>query len=580
MAQKKKADLPSLEQALGAAKTDKDKAEAGLAIARYYLDKNDANCVTYAQSAIKPANKAKMELTEAALHNVIGTYYFENKNYKKAIASLESEYLIRKKNQQARPRAATCFNLGFCYAQQKNFKKAKKYYDESWELAKKLGDKELTERLTRVLCDVAVADKDYKKAYEYLNTYLQADNKRLRADNAKLISINEEQEQIIVQQDSTISEVTLQKELLEKDKELLEAQKLIDEQTIELQEQKYMEERQAKELAELAKGNAEKDKLIMLIVSVFVALAAIAAVMGFISKRKANKVLADKNSLISRQNENINNMNGEILRQNEEISKNLAEIATKNKDITDSINYAGKIQKALLHTFDACGDVMNDYFVFYEPKDIVSGDFYWAHKTDHKFVFAVGDCTGHSVPGAFMSMLGISLLNQVVAQQNVFKASEVLEKMRSMVKSYLGQTGIDNEPKDGMDMAICIWDLDTNEVNFSGAYNPMVFVSKGAMKVMNAAKCPVGIHMREQPFTDEYFKVDEGDRMYLFSDGFSDQFGAVSHEKYKMARFRQLLLDTSLQPMQEQYQAIRKAYYDWKGDFIQIDDVCVLGVEV
>ncbi len=560
------ADLAALEQNLGAAKTDSEKAEAGLAIARYYLDRGDANCLQYAQSAIKPAQKAKLQNTEAKLHDVIGSYYYNSGNYKKSISSFESEYTILKKLQMAKPRAIVCYNLGFCYYKQKNIKKADKYFEESWELAKKLGDKQLMDKLTRQLCDVALASKDYKKAYECLYAYLQADNKKLQADNAQLMRTNEEQEQTIQQQDSVITQTQLQMELMAKEKELMLTQRKYDSLSLEFKDYNIRQESKAKEDAR----SQARSFLIMIMLG---ALALSVIVYMYFSKRKTAKLLAQKNDLIS-------NQKTEIEEQNHEISENLAVIEQKNRDITDSINYAAKIQAALLNTFEQCRDVMGDYFVFYAPKDIVSGDFYWAHRQNGKFVFTVGDCTGHSVPGAFMSMLGISLLNQIVAQQGVFKASEVLERMRRLVKSYLGQNDMDSETKDGMDMALCVWDLETSEVNFAGAYNPLVVVSGGELQVYSAVKAPVGVHMREPNFQDEYFTVKRGDRMFMFSDGFSDQFNADAHEKFKMSRFRQLLQRTSEYSMQEQYRRLQKAYYDWKGDFIQIDDVCVLGIEV
>ena len=223
---------------------------------------------------------------------------------------------------------------------------------------------------------------------------------------------------------------------------------------------------------------------------------------------------------------------------------------------------------------------MRDYFIFYAPKDIVSGDFYWAHKVDNKFVFTVGDCTGHSVPGAFMSMLGIALLNQVVAQQHTIKASEILEKMRSLVKSYLGQTGAKEETKDGMDMALCVWNTETNDLNFAGAYNPLLLIRNGEMEVFDAVKCPVGIHTRELDFVDKFTKVQRGDRLYMFSDGYSDQFGGKNMEKFKMSRFKKLLAETSRLPMTRQREKVEENFYQWKQDFVQIDDVCVLGVEI
>ncbi|MBR4327696.1 MAG: SpoIIE family protein phosphatase [Bacteroidales bacterium] len=553
--------------------SDRDRLESGIKLANFYLNNNDSKCIEQVNATIKIANKLKMQTSVADLNCILGNYYYTNKEYKKAASAFESEYTIRKKLQQARPRAATCYNLGQCYQKLKNNRKAQKYYDESMTLAKKLGDKDLMNMLTRSLCDISLSDKNYKMAYEYLNSYLNAENKKFRDQNAKLLDLNDQQEQLIEQKDSTIHEVEMQ--------------------NLELEFQRQQLEFQTKELAFLSKQKEDSLRLVQsealvlkqqdefkrfIIVCLAVVLGLVAGVVVLIlrnnrQKKQANVQLQEKNEKISSQNE-------EIQRQNEQISKNLAEIAVKNKDITDSLTYAGTIQRAMLRDFERHRSLMHDYFIFYAPKDIVSGDFYWAYKVDNKFVFTVGDCTGHSVPGAFMSMLGIALLNQIVAQQHVLQASKILEEMRVMVKQYLGQSGIEDAPKDGMDMALCVWDLESNNCNFAGAYNPMFMVRGGELTVFNAVKSPVGVHMRELPFEDQYVTLQKGDRLFLFSDGYADQFSSAKHDKFKVSRFRQMLLDTSRLSMTSQRDKVVETYFAWKGDFMQIDDVCVLGVEI
>lgn len=565
--------LQKLESEYNNATNDKDKVAAGIKLSKYCLNINNNKCPSYAEAAAKIAQKNKLKSSQADLLNIAGTYYFTNKNYRKAATAFENEYEIRKKLQQARPRAATCYNLGFCYFKLKNLKKAKKYYDESYNLAKKLGDKELNDRLTRAYCDISLSEKDYKKAYDYLNTYLKAENKRFRDENARLMEINGQQEQQIEIQDSTIAVVTTKNEeltdmtlKLEMEKRELEMETKIKNQNLLIQNLENMK------LAEEIRHNQEALRATYIIAGT-IAIALLMLIFFLFKIKKMNKNLKENSEIISAQNIDIQN-------KNKMITKTMEELEIKNKDITDSITYAGKIQKALLHNFETYSRIMHDYFIFYAPKDIVSGDFYWAYKVDNKFVFTVGDCTGHSVPGAFMCMLGISMLNQIVGQQHEVQASQILEKMRTMLKSNLGQTGMNEEPKDGMDMALCVWDVNDNTCNFAGAYNPLVLVRNGEMKVFDAVKAPVGIHTREHPFKDETFQLQKGDRLYLSSDGYSDQFGETTHEKFKMARFRQLLVKTSNMPMSQQLETIQKAYYDWKGDFIQIDDVCVMGVEI
>ncbi len=553
--------------------SDRERVESGIKLTQFYHDDNDPKCVEQANATIKIANKLKLPSKVAELHGIVGSYYYNRKEYKKAASAYESAYSILKKNNLAIPRAKVCYSLGECHQKLRNNRKARFYYDEAMTLAKKLADKELMHTLTRSLCDIMLSDKNYKMAYEYLNAYFQEEKTKLGDQNAKLRDLTDQQEQLIEQKDSTIQEVVNQNYELElKRKELEFAAKELE----------FAKRQQADSLDRVNLVNTrlrDQDKFNKIImVCLAVVLALVAGVIVLIlrnnrQKKQANAQLLEKNNMISSQNE-------EIQRQNEEISKNLEEIAVKNKDITDSLTYAGTIQRAMLRDFEKHRSLMHDYFIFYAPKDIVSGDFYWAYKVDNKFVFTVGDCTGHSVPGAFMSMLGIALLNQIVAQQHVLQASQILEGMRVMVKQYLGQTGLEDAPKDGMDMALCVWDLETNNCNFAGAYNSMFMVRGGELSVYHAVKSPVGIHMRELPFEDQNVTLQKGDRLFLFSDGYADQFSSVKHDKFKMSRFRQLLLETSRLSMSNQRDKVVETYFAWKGDFMQIDDVCVLGVEI
>lgn len=558
--------LQKLEAEFEKAKSNRDKATIGMKLARYCLAKNNDACVNYANSAIKAAKAAKMTKTQAELHSVIGNYYYKNKNYKKAVLAFEAEYALRKKNQQAKSRAITCYNIGYCYYKLGFQKKAIKSYEESMALAKKLGDKPMIDRLTRSLSDVSIKQRDYKSAYEYLNKYLKAENQRFKEEYALLQDSMETQSMEIVAKDSTIQVVEEQKKQLEMSKQLLEAQK--SELEAIQQAQKLELEKQALENhnLEVEKENASLWRNILAISGGSLILILVFVIRSVIIKKKTNK--------------RLRSLNEEIKATNEELSQKNQIIELKNKDITDSLNYAGKIQMAMLRDFTTYSKLMTDYFIFYAPKDIVSGDFYWAHKVGDKFIFTVGDCTGHSVPGAFMSMLGIALLNQIVAQQHETQASKILEQMRALVKSYLGQTGINEEPKDGMDMSLCVWDVKTNEGNYSGAYNPLWQIRNGELKTFEAVKNPVGIHTREVPFQDSFFQIEKGDKYYMFSDGYCDQFSGTRHEKYKTTRFKKMLLETAGLTMNQQGDMITKNYWDWKGDFVQIDDVCVLGVEI
>ena len=573
---KKDPHITELEKKLKEATTDKERVDIGYELATYCSEKNDKQCESYANAALKIAKKNKMEDETADLYALIGSYHFQNKAYRKAVNALEEEYKIRKKKLQAKPRAITCYNLGTCYMENGNQKKAVKYLDEAKQLAIKLGNKELLDLVTKTLAESAAKQKDFKTAYNYLHKYLQGENKRFAKETRllkelkEIKEINEQQEQKIEEQnqliekkDSTIQVVSTEKEELERKKrELLMANELQEEK---LKSQALEKENMDKEM-KIAKLHNNVYMITLASIGLSILIATFFIVRSTRRRKKYNKVLQAKNE--------------EITSKNLELTKSYEVINSKNKDITDSLTYAGKIQKAMLRDFGNYTNLVKDYFIFYAPKDIVSGDFYWSHRVDNKFVFTVGDCTGHSVPGAFMSMLGIALLNQIVVQERELVASKILEKMRVLVKAYLGQTGNQEEPKDGMDMSLCVWDLETGEGNFSGAYNPLWQIRNGEINVFNAVKCPVGVHNREVEFEDCFFKIEKADKYYMFSDGYADQFGEKTQEKFKVARFKKLLTDTSSLTMKQQGDYIEKKYYAWKGNFIQIDDVCVLGIEI
>ena len=569
-------EIAELEKQIANTKKPSEKLGLYIKLSNICLSANDNRTEKYARLAYKTAKSISSIVKAAEALHILGDYYSKNKNYKKAGAEYAGEYEIRKKQKQGRELAYAAYKIGICFQKQKstlNYRKAQKYYNEALTLAKKHKMSELIDKINKAKYELAYEQKDFKSAVNYLDEYMQSENdkfkrenEQFRQENAALQDSSEEHLQKIQEQDSTIKDITQQKELME----ALAEQKELENQNLTLQRSKDLLKI---ENLTLAKKNREQTIKIIAMALVIGALILLIFIRGYINKRRNNKILQKKNELIKQQNE-------EIKRQNQEISKNLEIIRQKNIDITDSLNYAGKIQSSLLKNFQNYGGIMHDYFIFYAPKDIVSGDFYWAHKVDNKFVFTAGDCTGHSVPGAFMSMLGIALLNQVVAQQHTLKASTILEQMRSLVKSYLGQTGAKEETKDGMDMALCVWDTETNDLNFAGAYNPLLLIRNSELEVFDAVKCPVGIHTRELDFVDKYTKVQRGDRLYMFSDGYSDQFGGKNMEKFKLSRFKKLLVETSKLPMARQREKIEENFYQWKQDFVQIDDVCVLGVEI
>lgn len=258
------------------------------------------------------------------------------------------------------------------------------------------------------------------------------------------------------------------------------------------------------------------------------------------------------------------------------------QIEEKNKDITDSINYARRIQDAILPSDEEFVSLLPESFVLYKPKDIVSGDFYWLGKSSGKIIFAAVDCTGHGVPGAFMSLIGHNLLNEMVNEKGITKSSEILNGIREGVIRVLKQKGVQGENKDGMDISLCVLDYKTGILEFSGAYNPLWLVKENnSFEEIKADKQPIGITYNDPiPFTMHSVQLQKNDCIYIFTDGYADQFGGEKGKKFKYKKFQELLISISSKPMQEQKELLNKAIEDWKSGYEQNDDILVIGVKI
>jgi len=243
-----------------------------------------------------------------------------------------------------------------------------------------------------------------------------------------------------------------------------------------------------------------------------------------------------------------------------------------------SLRYAGVIQHSLLPLPALMDILLSDYFVTYIPKDIVSGDFYYVYRGRGFFCVAAGDCTGHGVPGALLSILGLSFLNEILQCQTAPRANRVLNQMREKMMNALHQTGKLTEARDSIDMALCIFTYNTYELQFSGADRPLFIVREGELREIKPDKMSIGLApLREEPFSNKIISFSEDDMFYLFSDGFPDQFGGSNDKKFRYSQFRGLITRVAAMGAAEQKQIIDDEFAEWKGDAQQIDDVMVFG---
>ena len=292
--------------------------------------------------------------------------------------------------------------------------------------------------------------------------------------------------------------------------------------------------------------------------------------VNYRNKKRAHQLLEEKNIKITAQKE-------EIEKQKELAEFQRDQIAYQKKHITDSIEYAEKIQTAILPSLELFSDKL-EHFVLYKPRDIVSGDFYWVATIEDKQIIIAADCTGHGVPGAFMSMLGISQLNEIISKQGIIAPHEILNHLRQQVIYSLNQSCNDCIIKDGMDMTVCVIDHGSDKLYFSGANNPLYHIRNGELTQIKGDKMPVAIHEIMHDFQLHELDLKKGDTFYTFSDGFVDQFGGPNQKKYLAKNFRTLLLDIQDLSMIEQGVRLDKEFETYREGLEQIDDVVVIGV--
>lgn len=296
------------------------------------------------------------------------------------------------------------------------------------------------------------------------------------------------------------------------------------------------------------------------------------------------KKLEAEREKLSQRNKKLWDMSLAIEKDKERIQMLKNQIEAKHLEVTDSIRYARGIQNALLPREDILKSMLSDYFLLWKPRDIVSGDFYWMKKQGDLLLFAICDCTGHGVPGAFMSMLGMAFLNDITADaDNNIKPSDILEQLRRKVITSLKQSAAGTlEPKDGMDMALCILDTKALTLKFAGANNPMYIVSNGALTEYKGVKNPIGFYPMEKKFETTEIPVKKGDYVYMFSDGFPDQFNAKTNKKVTYGRFKNLLVEINNETSDPETQKKRldDFFESWRNGFVQMDDVLIGGFRI
>jgi len=549
-----------------------EKAKVYINIAMIYSDLNQMkNTLKYFEKSLKISRMLNNRADISARLMDVATILIVNKQYDNALKKLNQALKIANSLNDARL-LRTCYNLmSQCYRAYGNTKKSKEYFDkfviydtEVKNEGTKTREKEAESKLT-------AAEKRQKiLEAEKLAKNLQFDllevRKKASEDSLNYALIASEDS--LSKMERAKSAIELSNELLQKDKKL----------------QKLLIEKQRKD--------EQTYKLIIfgsVIAAFLLVLIIIAAIITNINRKKTNKKLANQNIEIVKQKNEIQNKSNDL-------STAFDKIKFQNKNIMQSINYAQRIQEAMLPKAIGMQNIIPDSFIYFKPRDIVSGDFYWFYEFDKNsdtnkklqntlknsnkkiFISAV-DCTGHGVPGAFMSMLGFNLLNDVV-NKGVHNPSEILKILHNGIKSSLNQNATKN--RDGMDMALCVINTDEKTLEFAGAQNPLVYIQENQMYRLRGNKIPVGgFQVEVGEYNKHVIKIDKPTWCYIFSDGFHDQFGGPQGRKFMGKNFRDLLFEIHQMPMDEQKKILDMVIVEWMGDkHEQIDDMLIIGFKI
>ncbi|HTB07312.1 MAG TPA: tetratricopeptide repeat protein [Bacteroidia bacterium] len=528
----------------------------------YFSQHNYPKALEYYLKALEIKQKLGDKYTIAISMGNIGLVYYLQGNYQKSLEYAMSALQLVEEIDDKEGIARNLSSVGSAYKSMGYYSKALEYDMKALNLGRKIGDKSGMANILTTLGSIHTELKNYSQARIYLDSALMlskqiGEKEDIGAsynDLAVLDSITgnykqslEEYKSSIVYRDSMNNEVNTKK-------------------TVQEQMNFDFEQKQAAEKAEqdkkdaVTEANKRRQNIIIISISVGLFLVLFFAI-----------VLLNRFRITQQQKRII------------EEQKHLVE--EKNKDITDSIHYASRIQRALLTTDNYIGKRLTEYFILFKPRDIVSGDFYWANEVKEngstRFLICAGDCTGHGVPGAFMSLLNISMLNEATIEKGVHAPAAILDNVREHIIRALNPEGDDAGSKDGMDCVLCSFDLQSNKLDFACANNPL-WIMRGAECIeFKGDKMPVGIQSETHiPFTLQSVPLQKGDVVYLFTDGYADQFGGPKGKKFKYKQLQEKLSVISCQSMSEQKNILEKTFEEWKGGLEQVDDVLIIGIRV
>jgi serine phosphatase RsbU (regulator of sigma subunit) len=526
--------------------------------------------------------------------------YTDEEDYPNAILYFKKSLTVSRQMKRKPDIASALLNIANVQSESENYEEAAKSLEEANTLARELNDERMLRNCYSLLASVHEKLGNSEKSAEYFSLYsaisrkIQSDEMRKRDSEAK---------QIVEQAESKVSAVEKAKQQTEE--ELLDKQKALNETVESLEQIEQVSKERQMQIDLLSKEKELSDAIIKnqkLVRNVFLFI--LFVVLSFAILFFYNlKVKKRANALLSKQNKEIAEQKDLIEQVNKDLEGAFNKIEKQNRDINSSINYAKRIQQAMFPDPEYLSEVIPDSFILLNPRDVVSGDFYWfagygsrnslkenhqknfinlhnQSENDNGFIISAVDCTGHGIPGAFMSMIGFNLL-ETITRNGVVKPNEILNKLHSYIRHLLKQKTTDN--RDGMDMTICSVVDKGRKVLFSGAKNPLIYISNGELNYLKGDPLPIGGMQKEEKreFTLHTIKVEKPTSFYIFSDGYTDQFGGIHGQKFGTKSLKELLLEIHNLPMAEQKNILNERMKKWMGpDRRQIDDIIVIGFRV
>ncbi len=509
----------------------------------------------------------------ALIYNALGSTYSKKKEKTLAIENYtrSQNVWIRLKNKKG-----LCFsynNFGLFHLSNGNNAEALNYFKRALKIAVEIKNTPLLVEIYYNLSQVYSTLKDFEQAYYYSNHYIKKKSETDSPENFKKIFE-------------------------------LEMNNTYDKKRRDIENEQFIKDAQKDN--ELSKEKFSKNLLIIVLLITLISMSAILVLLR--KTRQSNHQLGEQKASIQLQKLAIEEKSEELERQKmailsqHELIEIQRDLATKQKDqlskqkeeITDSILYASRIQRALLPQPIFIEAVLNEYFIVYKPRDIVSGDFYWLSYINNLAIVAVADCTGHGVPAAFMSILGVSLLKTIVSKLEVIKANMILNELREMIIQILHQTGKFGASQDGMDISLCVIDFQRLSMQFASANSQAYHLKNNddnetvTLLKINPDKMPIGIHEYDSvPFTNHEFSIRKGDIIYMFTDGYVDQFGGEEGRKFMSRNLRALIMDIYHKPMYEQKEIFMQTNENWRNyldeegrPYEQVDDILVFAIKI